>query len=382
MALSPRWAVAMAFLLNGFLFGAWAARIPDFKIAFELSPQMLSFCLLMLAGGAILSFSMAGYLADRFRADRMTLLLAMIYPVPFIFLPLAPSLILFMIALLLFGFCHGAMDVTMNAWGSAVEQQAQRNWMPFFHAMFSIGAALGAGIGSLTAWLSWDSFPHFALVFGLFYLCLIFLRPNLPTTPAQDSSQDKGPQTLFALPSGLLWLVALIAMSAALGEGAVTDWIAVFMRTEIGSSAAEASLAYGLFSVAMVIMRLSGQALLSRYGIVPMVRFCAFASFTGAVCLILTDHLWLGYGACLLLGVGYAILMPLAFSKAAQQNPHQSGKSIAAIALFAYGGLLLGPALIGFIAEATSLQIAFGLFPLLSLFVFISAFSLHMPRST
>lgn len=378
MAFSPHWAVAMAFLLNGLLFGAWAARIPDFKIEFQLNAQMLSFCLLMLAGGAILSFSIAGYLADRFRADRVTILLAIVYPIPFIILPLAPSLGLFMTSLMLFGFCHGAMDVTMNAWGSAVEQQAQRNWMPFFHAMFSIGAALGAGIGSLTAWLSWDSFPHFALVFGLFYVCAAGLRPSLPITAAQD----KGPQTLFALPSGLLWLVALIAMSAALGEGAVTDWIAVFMRSEIGSSAAEASLAYGLFSVAMVVMRLSGQALLSRYGIVPMVRFCAFASFTGAVCLILTDHLWLGYGACLLLGIGYAILMPLAFSKAAQQNPHQSGKSIAAIALFAYGGLLLGPALIGFIAEATSLQIAFGIFPLLSLFVFIAAFSLHMPRST
>ena len=157
-------AVTAAFTLNGMLFGVWASRVPGFKESFALSEATLGFLLLALAGGAIVSFPLAGGLSERWGASRMTILCAIFYCPALIGLALAPSPLLLGVALFIFGALHGAMDVSMNGWGAQVENRMNRPTMSIFHAMFSLGAGLGAASGYIAVRMGVAPVGHFTVM--------------------------------------------------------------------------------------------------------------------------------------------------------------------------------------------------------------------------
>ena len=140
-------AVVSAFTLNGLLFGAWAARVPAFKDRFDLEPSMLGLLLLALAGGAITAFPFAGAFSERWGASKLTIFCAWAYAPALVLLAFAPVPLALAGALFVFGAMHGAMDVAMNGWGAQVETRTARSTMSVFHAMFSLGAGLGAASG-------------------------------------------------------------------------------------------------------------------------------------------------------------------------------------------------------------------------------------------
>ena len=157
-------AVTAAFTLNGMLFGVWASRVPGFEESFALSEATLGFLLLALAGGAIVSFPLAGGLSERWGASRMTILCAIFYCPALIGLALAPSPLLLGVALFIFGALHGAMDVSMNGWGAQVENRMNRPTMSIFHAMFSLGAGLGAASGYIAVRMGVAPVGHFTVM--------------------------------------------------------------------------------------------------------------------------------------------------------------------------------------------------------------------------
>ncbi|MEZ5721411.1 MAG: MFS transporter [Paracoccaceae bacterium] len=141
------WAVVAMFALNGAFFGTWASRVPAVAEKFGLGPGALGLVLLAIGLGAVTSFPLAGRWSDQLGAARVTLALAAVHLAAVWLVALAPSVGLLAAALLLFGAMHGAMDVTMNAWAGEVERVAKRPIMPVFHAVWSLGAGLGAATG-------------------------------------------------------------------------------------------------------------------------------------------------------------------------------------------------------------------------------------------
>lgn len=361
---APSWqdqewrAVVAAFVLNGLLFGVWASRVPVFKESFALEPSVLGALLLALAGGAIVSFPLAGGLSERWGARRLTVRCAWGYVPALVLLALAPSPLTLGLALFVFGMFHGAMDVAMNGWGAQVERQMGRSTMSIFHAMFSLGAGIGAASGFAAAKFEFDPLFHFAWVAtlgGVIALAVMNRAGREKTAP--EPKADKTP--FLSLPSGPLLLVGLIALSASMGEGAMADWSAVFLRLATEADDASAALGYAAFSVAMVLTRLAGGVVVELLGPVTTTRASASIAFTGLLFAVFGGTFQAVMIGFAFMGVGYAVVMPLVFSRAAADPNVPSGAAIASVATVGYGGMLLGPPIIGFVAQVIGMRLSF-----------------------
>ncbi len=385
---SPRWAVTAMFILNGTLYGSWAARIPSLKQSFDLSAGDLGLLLLLMSGGAIAAFPVSGGLTDRFGAAKVTLVCAVVCCVSIALVGYSPVITMLCVAVVLFGGGLGAMDVAMNAWAAEVERDYGRSIMSSFHAFFSVGAGIGAGLGAIAAWEG-ISYGHQFFSFTLILSPLIWFSalPNVfspskeqlipqKDKPEPETTKPKGPRLIMprlAMPRGALLVVALVAFSCAVGEGAMADWSAVFLTSVIKVGEGQAAFGYTVFSITMVAMRFVGDCLIIRFGPVNILRFCGGAALIGSSITATASGLWMTYLGLALMGVGYSIVFPLVFSRAANSKQLSPGVAIASVATFSYGGLLLGPPLIGFIAEISSLRFAFGLFVLLALVVVVGS---------
>ena len=363
----PGWrAVAAAFAVNGLLFGAWAARVPAFKDRFALDAAALGLVLLALGVGALASFLVAGHLSERHGAPRVTRATVALYGPALLLLALAPNAVLLGLALFAFGTLHGGMDVAMNGWAVEVEDRLGRPTLSVFHAIFSLGAGLGAATGWAAAGAGVAPLPHFAIVaLAGGALAFAVVRRGAAAEPVRPRAGDAAPA--LALPRGPLLLVGLIAFGIAMGEGAMADWSAVFLRQILDASEGRAALGYAVFSAAMVAMRLGGDRLTRRVGPVRAARGSALVAAAGLVVVLLAPGLPVALVGFALTGIGYAVVMPLVFARAARDPVVAPGHALAAVATLAYGGMLLGPPLVGFVAAATSVPVAFGALVLLAL---------------
>ncbi|WP_246022306.1 MFS transporter [Pararhodobacter zhoushanensis] len=358
---SPRLAVSAMFFLNGILFGAWAARVPAFVEAFALEPGMLGRLLLCLAGGAILAFPLAGWLSDRIGAASATRFIGIGYALALPLIALAPSTAFLALALLLFGAGHGAMDVAMNGWGAEVERARERPMMAAFHAMWSLGAGVGALTGGGAVALGLAPLGHFVLIAVIAGGLTLFLA----AIPWESRRSAAGPG--FALPARGLLLVGLVAFCSSLGEGAMADWSAVFLIEVTGTDEARAALGYGVYSAAMFVARFSADAVIVRLGPVRTARIAGVVAFAGLAVALTGGTLSAGLIGLALLGLGYSVVIPLAFSRAANDPEIPQGRAIAGVATLGYGGMVLGPAVIGGVAQLWSLPVAFWMIAVLAL---------------
>ena len=371
---SPYLAVAAMFFLNGGLFGAWASRVPSVKAAFDLSPDGLGLLLLLLAAGAIVSFPLAGELTNRRGAATPTRALAVLHAIALVAIGLSPNVATLAAALFAFGMAHGAMDVTMNAWGAEVEQERDKPILPVLHAMWSFGAAFGAMAGSLALWVDFSVSVHFllfaaAITSGCYFLAVLDWESKIV-----GKSPSKVP---FVFPKGALILVGVVAFSAAVSEGAMADWSAVYLVETVSATEEFAALGYAVFSFFMVLTRLLGGFIIEKMGAVLTARLSGLAAFTGIVMAMMANNPYgvvLGF-ACM--GIGLALIMPMAFSRAARQADQPSGTAIASVATLGYGGMLLGPPVIGFLAERWSFQFSFGFLAALAGLIILLAGSLN-----
>jgi len=362
---TPWRGVAAAFALNGILLGSWASRVPAVASGFGIDEGALGLLLLLMGVGALVSFPLAGKLADRFGAMRMTSWITAAYLVSIALVGFAPVLPALGLALFLFGMCHGAMDVAMNSWAAEVERHIGRSVMSSFHAMWSLGAGLGAGGGFVATSLAAPVALHFLAAALLSALLLgPFLRLEWTSRTRTRSAADP----IFAFPRGALVLVGVVALGAGIGEGAAVDWSAVFLSDVLGASEVNATLGYAVFSATMVMMRLCVDRLIIWHGPRRVALASGLFAASGCHLCAFSGSLPVALAGFVLMGLGYAAVIPLAFSRAAADPDIPAGQAIASVATLGYGAMLMGPPLIGFIADASSLRVSFvlvGLFALL-----------------
>ena len=369
-----RRAVIAMFILNGALFGIWASRIPAIAETHGLGPGQLGLLLLLLAVGAIIAFPLAGRGADRYGANLITWRVAIAYTITLFLIALAPGTPWLAAALFLFGAAHGAMDVAMNAWAGEVERRAGRPLMSSFHAMFSLGAGLGAGSGYLAVTAGFSVPVHFisvGAVLAVIALPLAKIQWQSDLRPAGEAAP------VFSLPKGGLLAVGFVAFCAALGEGAMADWSGIFLMFATGVTEAHAALGYAVFSVAMVVMRLLGDRVIQRLGPVVAAGLAGITASAGATIAVVLASFPAALTGFALMGLGYAVIMPLAFTGAANDPHVPPGAAIAGVSTLGYGGFLTGPPLIGFIAEATSIRLAFAVLAAFALLIALMAGALR-----
>jgi len=366
---NSRFAVSLIFAINGMVFGTWASRIPAIVDFHDLSPGSLGLLIFLAGLSAVIAFSIFGRAADRYGAafitKRATLLLI---PLTLIFIAYANSIWMLVFAVIFFGAIHGGDDVAMNAWAAEVEREYTRPVMSSFHAMWSLGAGIGAGLGSLLAFYEVGFKNHFSII-SIIIFVLALSAAFVPFESQKNKKEANSP--FISIPKGSLLPVATITFFASLSEGAVADWSAIFLKSVASLNDGNAALGFTVFSVCMFSMRLLGDRISFILGPATAARYSGLVALTGSIILLVSDSfllLLLGFG---LIGLGIAVIIPLAFSRAGNDETISQGTAIASIATLGYGGMLLGPLFLGLIAEITSIKTSFLILPIMAFFIFI-----------
>jgi len=350
---AARLGVTLVFLANGSGFGAWAASIPAIKQALGLSGTALGGALLALGLGAVLAMPLAGWLGARRVPHLLSLgglLQAALLPLP----GLAGGLALLAASLLLLGACAGATDVCMNARASEVERASGRAIMSSFHAAFSLGGLVGAGVVAGMILAGFGALGGLLATSGLI-VALMAAHAVLDRDATLAAPAARGG---FAWPGWPLMGLGLLCLLAFMTEGAVGDWSGVFLAQVAGLPASAAASGFAAFSLAMIVGRLTGDRVVRRFGPAAVLRAGAALAAGGFGLAILLP--WVAAAGFALVGLGAANMAPVLFSAAGRAGAAAS-TGVAVVATLGYAGFLLGPPAIGVLADLVGLRAAIGL---------------------
>lgn len=367
----PRTATVTAFVTHGLLFASWAAHIPQVKARVGVTDAGLGLALLGAPAGSVMAMLASARLLPRLGSRRMVRACLLGYCAAGPLIGLAGSALALFAALYVWGAFQGALDVSMNTQAVTVERASRRPLMSGFHASWSIGALSGAAIGvggvavglSLTSQLLLLAVP--ALVIGEPLAARMLPDPALPAVGVRAGRPVRG------LSRPVLMLGA-IAFASMLCEGASADWASVLLRGSLRSSAAVAGFAYTAFTLTMVITRLSGNRVLTRFRVqsaLPALAAVAAAGFTAGLAGGQAVAAIAGFA---FLGIGLALVVPTVNSAAGRLPGLSPGTTIASVSACGWVGFVAGPPLIGELASATSLSAALGVLPVLVAFIAVA----------
>jgi len=359
------------FAVNGFLLAAWVARLPATRDRLGASAAELGLVLLAPGFGSLLSMPFSGRLCRRFGSRTVVAATTVAASAALALLAVVPTLAVLAVNLFAWGSFYGSWDVAMNVHGSAVEQRAGREWMPRYHACWSVGGIAGAGLGALAAHAGINLPVHFTAVailcVGLVFVALRSFVKDRAEPPAPIPAPAPAPASAPApgvpqrdpargrVLTGRLLLVGVVTLCATTLEGAAADWLALFLTDERGATASLAAAGYAVFAVAMAGGRFSGTVVAERLGRDGAVRVGGVVSLAGVLLTVTGPGLWAAYLGAALWALGVCLVFPAAVS-AGGEEPERPQDAIAAVTTMGYGGFLIGPPLIGLLAEQVGLQ--------------------------
>ncbi|MQS05444.1 MFS transporter [Streptomyces sp. OF1] len=357
-----RWAVGVVFAVHGAASGTFATRIPWIRERLEIGTGLLGLALACATVGAALAMPLAPRLALRYGQRRALRLPALLCCLGLLLPTQAPALVWLCAAMLLFGGSLGLLDVAMNAQGVEVEERLGRPVMSGLHGLWSVGTLIGGAVGAGAAHLGVDGRLHAALVAPVLLVVAQLAAGRTPdSVPVVDA---KAPPHFAVPPRGVL-LVGLLGFCAVFAEGAAMDWSGVYLRDVTDASPGLAAGAYTAFVCTMALTRLGGDALVRRWGPVTTVRAGGVLAVAGGALVTAAGTPAVAVAGFALLGVGIAVVVPLCFA-AAGRSAAVPGQAIAGVATLAYASGLAAPALVGWIAELTSLSVSFAVVTLLA----------------
>jgi predicted MFS family arabinose efflux permease len=352
------------FFLVGSVSGTWAARIPAVKAHLHLSAGVLGLALLGPAVGAVIAMSVVGAVLVKVKPRRIVGLMFIPYGILLYVTSVVGSPWQLFATLVGWGAAVGTIDVAMNIEAAALQDLIGRRIMSRFHASYSLGGLAGAGGGALAAATGMSVTANFAVVGSLVLVLGVTASSAFSRTPLRTkrdpASSESGPVRSPRRPT-LSWsLVGLcaIAFGCFLADGAVNNWSAVYLHSSLKAGAGLAAVAYTAFSCAMAAGRLVGDHMAERFGPVRLVRLSATTAAIGLAAALIVGQVVAAMVGFVLLGLGMSFVVPLVFTASSQHE--RPGPSLATVNSFGYLGLLVGPALIGGLADAVGLPAALG----------------------
>ncbi|WP_405662773.1 MFS transporter [Streptomyces sp. NBC_00079] len=354
-----RTALTVFFALDGFIFAGWVVRIPAIKQQTGASASTLGLALLGVSAGAVVTMMFIGRLCRRYGSHPVTVICGILLSLSVALPPLAHSAPALGAGLLVFGAAYGGINVAFNSAAVDLVRALQRPIMPSFHAAFSLGGMIGAGLGGLIAG-SLSPTRHLLglTVIGLLVTALagrVLLRIQPPEPPESSPADESAPRRLDTRTRGLVVTFGLIALCTAYGEGALADWSALHLEQDLHATPGAAAVGYSSFALAMTVGRLTGTRLLERLG---RTRTLVHGGTTAAVGMLLgalAPSLWAALLGFVVTGLGLANLFPVAVERA---GTLAGPDGVAIASTLGYGGMLLGPPAIGFMADWFSLPAA------------------------
>jgi MFS family permease len=371
---STRLATRLVFFVAGFAVSCWAPLVPYAKDRLVVDERVLGFLLLCLGIGSLLAMFFTGSLSSRFGTRPVILAsgLGLCLTVPI--LALAASPFTLGVTLLFFGAGLGSLDVAVNIHAVEVERGAGQPLMSGFHAQYSLGGVVGAMFITLLLSAGASPFACVATASALMLATMWVASSRLLRTRTADGEPH------FALPRGVVLVIAILAAISFLAEGTILDWSALLITGKGLVNVEQGGIGFVLFSIAMTVMRFGGDALTARIGDRPTLVWGGLVAIGGFVVLLRAPGAAIAMIGFVLIGLGAANIVPVLFRRVGSQTVMPPGLAIAAVTTTGYAGILLGPAAIGFLAKHWGLGAAFWVVPAILLLVPLCA-SVIVPRT-
>jgi len=373
---NPRYfAPAWVFASLNILFGTWAIYIPTVKESLQIDKATLGIAIFFLSLGVFTIFPLASRIINRLGVGRATWIGVLLICATAILPMLAPSFITLAIALFVFGATNGFTDISMNTLVTEIEKEDQQNFMSASHGFFSLGGVL-AGLGSFLIPVLENRVIHMMLAIFLVFIVNLVFHGKYKRIVAAPIEKEPFSFKNFK-PLLLLGLVSFVVMGS---EGAIVDWSGLFLK-EV-SLAPEAIWGAGFlgFQLMMTLGRFLGDAISARIGSVKIVALGSAMALVGFV-LVLTTDIVLAISGFALTGLGFSVIVPELFRIGGNVKGVESSQGVAFIAGTGYSGFLVGPVILGFVAEAFSLNWTFFTLLLSTLLVLLASFALRKKRS-
>ena len=346
----------LIFFLQPIAFGSWLPRIPDVQLGLGLGPAALAIALLGLPCGTLLTLPFAGPLVGRI-GPRVAILWGMaLYSLAVCLPALAGDPAQLFVALMLAGSSLSFVELGLNVQADAVEKGTGTVIMTTSHGFWSVGIMVGSLVGSGLAALGIAA--HWAIpavAFAVLPLALL-VAWLLPVYPPEAPQQDQ--RSAWALPSWALLGICFFVFGITMTEGAMADWSAIFLRDAIGAEGGMVGLGYSVFAMMVAAGRFGGDMLKRQFGAVATARICGVLALIGALVLFVAPNEAVALVGFAVIGLGVSVGFPLAVTAAAGIGDRAASANVAVLSFVALLGFLVGPPVIGFVAEHFDMRLA------------------------
>lgn len=352
-------AARMAFFISGFAVSTWAPMIPAVKDKLHIGADVLGMLLLSIGISAFIFMPLAGIFSRSYGCKKVLRVAIAVMALDLVILSLLGNIWSFLVFLVVFGAAMGCIDVNMNLNAVIVENASKKRMMSGMHALWSIGCFAGAGLFSLLAKVGLNmTFIAAVHSFIVLTFTVIYSRHFL-------NFKGAGNEKPIAIPKGIVVFFGLLACITFLGEGAVMDWSGVLLTEVKNTELSLAGVGYAVFSVAMLCMRLVGDKIVAALGEEKTVIFGSLTGVLGFLSVIFIENFYVIQLGFVLMGIGLANIVPTIYSLTKYQTDMPINAAVTAITSMGYTGVILGPAVLGFVAHGFGITQVFYLLAIL-----------------
>ncbi|GAC1525729.1 MAG: MFS transporter [Sediminibacterium sp.] len=355
-----RWAVAAFFFMAGLSFASWASRIPDIKLKLQLNDAGLGGVLFALPVGLMTGLPLSGWSVSKWGSKRMVTIAAIGYPLTLVLLGLVTHTWQLVGVLFVFGLFGNLFNISVNTQAVGVESLYGRSIMASFHGIWSLAGFTGAAIGTFLVSKDVSPFFHFCLICSMGILLSFIVQGY-----ALSKDSGKSDQPIFAKPDAAIMKLGLIAFGSMVCEGTMFDWSGVYFQKVVAVPKELTTLGYAAFMSTMAGGRFIGDWLTSKLGIQRMLQCSGIVITSGLLTAVIFPTIVPSTIGFLLVGIGVSSVVPLVYGAAGRSKTMSPGVALAAVSTIGFLGFLLGPPVIGFIAQASSLRWSFTLIAIL-----------------
>lgn len=356
-----RFAVAAFFFCQGICFASWASRIPDIKMSLHLTDGALGSILLALPAGQLTAMPFSGRLVTRFGSRKILRVCLIFYAICLTNIGLASAPWQLALALYFFGVCGNMCNISVNTQAIGAERLYARPIMTSFHGAWSVAGFTGAAIGLLMAAQHVKPYMHFWIIAVFVFLVILLAEKYLQR--GRSAAVEKKP--FFSRPDAVLMQLGIIGFCSMASEGAMFDWSGVYFQQVVHVPKSLTVLGYVSFMVMMATGRFLGDKLIEKHGRKKMLQVSGLLISTGLFISVLFPYLVTATLGFLIVGFGVSSIVPMVYSSAGRVSKIPPGMALAAVSSISFLGFLMGPPLIGYIAQISSLRYSFAVIGLL-----------------
>lgn len=353
-----RIALGAMFFFMGICFASWAARIPDIQAKFQLSEGELGTLLLCLPIGSLLGLPIAGWSVHHYGSRIVILICSFSYALTLPLIGLAPSVWVIVPVLASFGLLGNIMNISLNTQALGLEDQLGKSILASFHGLWSMAGFTGAGLGAGMIFLQFSPAAHYGVV-ALLSVVIILFSQKYVIKDKREEAEAGG--LVLKKPDQLLFRVGVIAFLGMMAEGCMFDWSGVYFKKIVEAEPALVSVGYVCFMGAMAAGRFVTDKATNRYGKLPVLQVSGVLIFTGLVLAVVFPNLYTAAFGFLLVGFGVASIVPVAYGIAGRSKLYSPSVALALVSTLSFFGFLIGPPVIGFMAELFNLKVSFAL---------------------